>query len=53
MRYLINVIDGTITDIAGCYTVDTEDMSPELFQAFTEWQDSDLIAYARTNGRAI
>ena len=53
MKYLVNVIDGTITDFAGCYIVDTDQMSDELFQTFTEWEDDDLIEYAKTNGKAI
>lgn len=50
MRYVINTIDGTITDVAGTVIVDTDLMTPEQYDSFIDMDDADLIEIAKTIG---
>jgi len=51
MRYVINTIDGTITDCAGTFILDTALMDNETYGAFLEMDhDYELIDLAKKIG---
>jgi hypothetical protein len=54
MRYVINTIDGTITDCAGTFILDTAAMDTDTYSAFLEMDhDDDLIELAKKIGVLI
>ena len=54
MRYVINTIDGTITDCAGTFILDTAVMDTDTYSAFLEMDhDDDLIELAKKIGVPI
>jgi hypothetical protein len=54
MRYVINTIDGTITDCAGTFILDTAAMDTDTYSAFLEMDhDDDLIELAKKIGVPI
>jgi hypothetical protein len=50
MTYLINVIDGTITDVSGAVILDTSRMDNETYAAFLEMNENELIELAKKIG---
>jgi hypothetical protein len=54
MRYVINTTDGTITDCADSFILDTELMDQDTYSAFLEIDDDqDLIDLAKKIGVPI
>ena len=50
MRYLVNTIDGTITDVAGAVIVDTDHLTLAQFDSFIAMQDDEFVEFAKTVG---
>jgi hypothetical protein len=54
MRYVINTIDGTITDCAGTFILDTAAMDTDTYSAFLEMDhDDEVIDLAKKIGVPI
>ena len=53
MRYVINTTDGTITDAADSFILDTSLMDNTTYAAFLEIDDDELIDMAKKIGVPI